>query len=91
MSLGDAGTTLPLKGRDKLHPLLTPRELEVLSALTGDAGNQAIARQMGISVRTLRIHIRNLYGKLGVYDRAQAVLEAAREGLIEVPLSQPLP
>src|SRR5438067_1532470 len=60
VSLGDAGTTLPLKGRDKLHPLLTPRELEVLSALTGDAGNQAIARQMGISVRTLRIHIRNL-------------------------------
>jgi DNA-binding NarL/FixJ family response regulator len=65
---------------------LTPRELEVLYALTGDAGNQAIARQMGISARTLRIHIRNLYGKLGVYDRAQAILKAAREGLIEVPL-----
>jgi DNA-binding NarL/FixJ family response regulator len=91
VSLGDAGTILPIKGREKLSPLLTPRELEVLSALAGDAGNQAIAQQMGISARTLRNHIRNLYAKLGVYDRAQAVLVAAREGLIEVPRLRPLP
>src|SRR6266550_9460496 len=95
VSLGDTLTPRPSPTRAEGHPgamaTLTPRELEVLLALTGDAGNQAIARQMGISARTLRNHIRSLYGKLGVYDRAQAVLVAAREGLIEVPRLRPLP
>jgi len=64
--------------------VLSPRELEVLRALASDAGNEAIARRLGISVRTLRNHIRNTYHKLGVYDRAQAVITAAREGLVDV-------
>ena len=95
VSLGDTPPPRPSPTRGEGHPgamaTLTQREREVLLALTGDAGNQAIARQMGISARTLRNHIRSLYGKLGVYDRAQAVLVAAREGLIEVPRLRPLP
>jgi DNA-binding NarL/FixJ family response regulator len=63
---------------------LSPRELEVLRALASDAGNEAIARRLRISSRTLRIHIRNTYHKLGIYDRAQAVIVAVREGLVEV-------
>lgn len=64
--------------------ILTPRELEVLQALAGGASNEAIARSMGISPRTLRNHISNTYHKLGIFDRAQAVIVAVREGLVEV-------
>jgi DNA-binding NarL/FixJ family response regulator len=70
---------------------LTPRELEVLRALAGAAGNEAIARRLGISARTLRNHIQSTYRKLGVYDRAQAVLVAVREGLVEVAPLGPMP
>ena len=64
---------------------LTPRELEVLRALTGSESPMTIARSLGISPRTLRIHINHTYHKLGVSDRAQAVIVALREGLVESP------
>jgi DNA-binding NarL/FixJ family response regulator len=64
---------------------LTARELEILRALTTGASNQAIARRLGISPKTLRNHISNTYHKLQIYDRAQAVILAVREGLIDVP------
>jgi DNA-binding NarL/FixJ family response regulator len=64
---------------------LTPRELEVLKALASGASNDAIARKLGISPKTLRNHISNTYHKLRIYDRAQAVIVAVREGLIDVP------
>jgi DNA-binding NarL/FixJ family response regulator len=69
--------------------VLTPRELEVLRALASDAGNEAIARRLGISGRTLRNHIRNTYHKLGIYDRSQAVIVAVREGLVNVTPRRP--
>jgi DNA-binding NarL/FixJ family response regulator len=71
------------RGSDVLASL-TPRELEVLRALASGASNEAIARSMGISPRTLRNHISNTYHKLGIFDRAQAVIVAVREGLVEV-------
>src|SRR6266550_1813470 len=66
---------------------LTPRELEVLRALTGSESPQTIARSLGISPRTLRNHISRTYHKLGISDRAQAVIVAIREGLIKWPSS----
>jgi DNA-binding NarL/FixJ family response regulator len=63
---------------------LTAREVEVLRALATRDRNDAIARRLGISLKTLRNHISNLYHKLGIYDRAQAVIVAIREGLVEV-------
>ena len=68
----------------QLLATLSPRELEVLRALASDAGNEAIARRLGISGKTLRNHIRSTYRKLGIYDRAQAVIVAVREGLVDV-------
>jgi DNA-binding NarL/FixJ family response regulator len=62
---------------------LTPRELEVLRLVARGTSNPTIARRLGISPKTLRNHISNIYGKLHVSDRAQAVLLAAREGLLE--------
>jgi DNA-binding NarL/FixJ family response regulator len=64
---------------------LTTRELEVLRALATGASNAAIARSLGISPKTLRNHVSNTYHKLGIYDRAQAVIVAVREGLVDVP------
>jgi DNA-binding NarL/FixJ family response regulator len=67
---------------------LSPREIEVLRALASDAGNEAIAHRWGISGRTLCNHIQHTYHKLGVYDRAQGVIVAVREGLVDVTLKR---
>src|ERR1700738_1500443 len=64
--------------------LLTDREVEVLGALATGASNVAIAVSLGISPKTLRHQLSNLYHKLGIYDRAQAVIVAVREGLVDV-------
>jgi DNA-binding NarL/FixJ family response regulator len=51
--------------------------------------NEAIARQLGISPKTLRNHISSAYQKLHIHDRAQAVIVAVREGLVELPPATP--
>jgi DNA-binding NarL/FixJ family response regulator len=63
---------------------LTGRELEVLLALATGAARAEIARNLGISAKTLRNHVSNIYHKLGINDRAQAVILAVREGLVDV-------
>lgn len=52
---------------------LTPRERELLSALGAGLTNHAIAERVGISLNTVKFHLKNLYAKLGVSNRAQAV------------------
>lgn len=52
--------------------------------LSTSAGNAEIVRNLGISPKTLRNHISNTYHKLGIFDRAQAVLIAVPEGRVEV-------
>ena len=64
--------------------MLTPREIEVLRALATGATYPVIASRLGISPKTLRNHISNLYQKLRIYDRAQAVIVAVRGGLVDV-------
>jgi DNA-binding NarL/FixJ family response regulator len=68
----------------KLLSGLTARELDVLRALCTPASNEAIARNLGISQKTLRNHISNVYRKLNIHDRAQAVIIAVREDLVGV-------
>lgn len=68
----------------KLLSRLTPRELDVLRALCTRSSNEVIARNLGISPKTLRNHISNVYHKLNIHDRAQAVIVAVREDLVEV-------
>ena len=53
--------------------LLTPRELEVLGAIGAGLGNKAIARELGISLHTVKFHIESLFRKLGARTRAEAV------------------
>ena len=68
---------------------LTARELEVLRALASGASYVTIAKNMGISPKTLRNHISNTYHKLEIYDRAQAVIAAVRAGVVDVPGTNP--
>jgi len=65
-------------------PPLTERELEVIRALAQGMNDRQIARSLGISEKTVRNHTSNIYRKLHIFDRTQAVIYAVREGVIDV-------
>jgi DNA-binding NarL/FixJ family response regulator len=52
---------------------LTPREIEVLTAISEGLGNKAIARRLAISLHTVKFHIESIFRKLEVRTRAEAV------------------
>jgi DNA-binding NarL/FixJ family response regulator len=58
---------------------LTGREQEVLGMIADGLPNKLIARRMGISERTVKAHLTNIYQRLGVTDRTQAALWAQRQ------------
>jgi len=62
--------------------VLTARENEILDLLAGGASAPDIAGQLHLSTATVKTHLHNLYEKLGVSDRAAAVAEGMRRGLI---------
>ena len=61
---------------------LTERELEILSLLADGLSNKEIAYRLGISSITVRNHAANLYGKLHVESRREAVSRARQLGLL---------
>ncbi|HSL01013.1 MAG TPA: response regulator transcription factor [Rubrobacteraceae bacterium] len=63
---------------------LTRREKEVLRALASGLSNKEIAAQLHMSVDTERTHMMNILNKLGVHSRLQALLFAARHGLVDI-------
>jgi DNA-binding NarL/FixJ family response regulator len=63
---------------------LTARELEVLRMIAAGHPNKQIAFRLKISEKTVRNHISHIYEKLQIYDRSQAVLYAARKGLVDI-------
>ncbi len=62
---------------------LSEREREILKQVATGASNQQIASDLNISVNTVKVHIRNVFGKLGVASRTEAILLAIRSGLTE--------
>jgi NarL family two-component system response regulator YdfI len=62
---------------------LTNRELEVLQAVAKGCTSREIAYQLGITERTVKAHLSNIYVKLGVESRAAAVSEAMRRGWLD--------
>jgi DNA-binding NarL/FixJ family response regulator len=62
-------------------PELTNREHEVLELIAQGLNNQAIASRLSISEKTVRNHISNIFNKLQVVDRAQAIVKAREAGL----------
>ena len=63
---------------------LTPRELDVLALMAEGASNKTIARRLGISVHTAKFHVGSILDKLDATGRTDAVLQAARRGVIEL-------
>jgi NarL family two-component system response regulator LiaR len=62
---------------------LTEREGEVLGLIARGMANKRIALELGVAEPTVKTHVSNILGKLGVADRTQAALWAVREGLVE--------
>ncbi len=75
----------PLRERDEspLARSLTPREVEVLQLVVRGQTNQQIARELLISVSTVKRHLRHISAKLGASDRVQAAVRAIELGLLE--------
>ncbi|WGD54048.1 helix-turn-helix transcriptional regulator [Bradyrhizobium sp. CB1650] len=63
---------------------LTQRELDVLALMAEGASNKMIARQLGISVHTVKFHVGSLLDKLDATGRTDAVAHAARRGVINL-------
>jgi DNA-binding CsgD family transcriptional regulator len=62
---------------------LTPREREILSAIALGMTNEEAAKSLLISPRTVQFHLANIYAKLGVKNRVQAIRKAIIHGLID--------
>ena len=71
------------ESNQEVAPPLTKRELQVIKALAEGKSNKQIARTLGIAEKTVRNHASNIYKKLHIFDRTQAVLYAFREGLVD--------
>ena len=67
------------------QPLIEPlseRELEVLQLLADGQTNHEIAQTLCVSVNTVKTHLKNIYGKLGVHSRREAIAQAKKLGLV---------
>jgi pimeloyl-ACP methyl ester carboxylesterase/DNA-binding CsgD family transcriptional regulator len=69
-------------GEDAAFASLSPREREVLALLTEGLANAEIGERLSISEKTVRNHISNLFDKLGVWTRAQAMVFARDRGFV---------
>ncbi|GAB3364624.1 MULTISPECIES: response regulator [Giesbergeria] len=66
-------------------PSLTSRQLDVLSLLCNGKPNKVIARDLGLSENTVRVHVAAIFSQLGVNSRSAALLQAQRLGLVSAP------
>ena len=71
------------------HDQLTQRELEVLQLAADGLGNREIAGRLVVSEKTVKNHIANIFSKLQVNDRTQAILYALRKGLVSMRPEEP--
>ncbi|WP_347862846.1 response regulator transcription factor [Salimicrobium sp. PL1-032A] len=68
---------------EPLHEQLTNREREILMLMAEGKSNQEIADQLFIALKTVKVHVSNILGKLEVHDRTQAVVYAFKHHLIK--------
>jgi len=67
---------------------LSEREQEILSLVATGATNQQIAKRLCISVNTVKVHMRNIFSKVGVESRTEATMWAVQQGLVLVPIAR---
>jgi len=65
------------------QPSLTVRELEVLRWIARGHSNQQVGREIGVSEDTIKFHVKNILGKLGVSSRSKAVALSLKSGLMQ--------
>jgi len=70
-------------GEDRAFRALSARERDILALITEGLGNAEIAERLGISEKTVRNHVSNVFDKLGVWTRAQAIVFARDRGFGE--------
>lgn len=75
-----------ITGKNSLGSPLTRRELEILSQLSNGLSNFEISKNLNISENTVKKHISNIFIKINVKDRTQAIIYAYESGLIAKPL-----
>jgi NarL family two-component system response regulator LiaR len=75
--------TLAADGDEQPLDRLTPREHEVLELIGRGFPNKRIARELGVSEKTVKTHVGHVLAKLGVTDRTQAAVVAVRAGLLD--------
>jgi DNA-binding CsgD family transcriptional regulator len=64
---------------------LSERELQILKLLATGLSNKEIASQLYLSINTVKVHLRNIFAKLGVQSRTEATLVAIQRGYVDVP------
>ncbi|HWL14432.1 MAG TPA: response regulator transcription factor, partial [Opitutus sp.] len=69
---------------ERLLARLSPREMEVLKLLAKGLSNKEIAARLGLVVGTIKIYVANIFSKLGVSDRTQALVVAVKRGIIDL-------
>lgn len=69
-------------GESETMPVLTPRQIDVLSLLAEGLSNKAIEHRLNIAERTVRSHLTEVFAALGAHSRTQAILKAQRLGII---------
>ncbi|MDR2323547.1 response regulator [Microbacterium sp. NPDC089698] len=79
----DVASRLVGRVRTPEASLLTPRELEILGLIADGATNRAAGDRLHVSEGTVKTHLLSIYAKLGVGDRASAVAEGFRRGLLD--------
>ena len=75
----------PMPSKPEGPGFLSAREQEVLDLIARGFSYAEIARLKNLSVNTVQTHIKNLYGKLAVHSKNEAVFEATRLGLLRHP------
>jgi hypothetical protein len=68
----------------RLGPVITPREREILALIAAGKANKEIASQLEVSEDTVKRHVSHILEKLDVNDRAQATAEAIRRGIVKM-------
>lgn len=79
-------SAVTITSKNYLRTPLTRRELEILSQLSNGLSNFEIAKNLNISENTVKKHISNIFIKINVKDRTQAIIYAYESGLIIKPL-----
>jgi NarL family two-component system response regulator LiaR len=69
--------------KEPLHDQLTDREMEILLLVAQGKTNQEIADELFIALKTVKVHVSNILGKLMVQDRTQAVVYAFKHNLVK--------